>query len=125
MGRSAGRRVVVAGHGMAGARFVRRLAAWDPDARIAVYDTETRPGYNRLLLTGVLAGRHRPRDITTPAPPGVEVHAAVRLVAVNQISSPFGDQANPPSLAHLEVSVVFLPARSTTATVPASSRGKA
>jgi assimilatory nitrate reductase electron transfer subunit len=84
MGRSAGRRVVVAGHGMAGARFVRRLAAWDPDARIAVYDTETRPGYNRLLLTGVLAGRHRPRDITTPAPPGVDVHAGVRLVAVNR-----------------------------------------
>ena len=44
-------------------------------------------------------------------------------VAVNQTSSPEADQARPPSLAHLPVSVVFLPARSMTATVPASSSG--
>lgn len=84
MGRSVGRRVVVVGQGMAGARFVRRLAAWAPDVRITVYDTEPRPGYNRLLLTGVLAGRHRPEDISPPQVPGIDVHAGVHLVAVNR-----------------------------------------
>lgn len=86
MGREDGasRRVLVVGCGMAGARFVSRLTALNPDIRITVLDGELRPAYNRTLLTGVLAGHHRPEDIALPLPPGVDLRAGVRVVAVHR-----------------------------------------
>ncbi|WP_338899970.1 FAD-dependent oxidoreductase [Streptomyces sp. TG1A-60] len=86
MGREDGaaRRVLVVGCGMAGARFVRRLTALNPDVRIVVFDGEHRPAYNRPLLTGVLAGHHRPEDIALPLPPGIDLRAGVRVVAVRR-----------------------------------------
>ncbi|WP_226967238.1 NAD(P)/FAD-dependent oxidoreductase [Streptomyces phaeolivaceus] len=80
----AARRVLVVGCGMAGARFVTRLAALSPDVRITVLDGEDRPAYNRTLLTGVLAGHHRPDDIALPLPPGIDLRTGVRVVAVRR-----------------------------------------
>ena len=65
----AARRVLVVGCGMAGARFVGRLTALDPDIRITVLDGAHHPAYNRTLLTGVLAGRHRPASFHHPGTP--------------------------------------------------------
>ncbi|WP_237277247.1 NAD(P)/FAD-dependent oxidoreductase [Streptomyces caniscabiei] len=86
MGREDGaaRRVLVVGCGMAGARFAGRLTTLNPDIRITVLDGEHRPAYNRTLLTGVLAGHHRPEDIALPLPPGIDLRAGVRVTAVHR-----------------------------------------
>ena len=58
-------RVVVVGNGMAGARVVDELRALDPGGllQVTVLGEESVPAYNRVLLSEVLAGRHRPDDI--------------------------------------------------------------
>lgn len=58
-------RLVVVGNGMAGARLVEDILARDGDDRfeIAMFGDEPRGNYNRILLSGVLAGTHRPDDI--------------------------------------------------------------
>src|SRR4051812_27306719 len=63
------RRVVVAGHGMVGARFVEEVRRRDPKGvriRLTVLGAEPRPAYNRVLLSTVLAG-----GLSAPA---VELH---------------------------------------------------
>ncbi|MEV8631572.1 FAD-dependent oxidoreductase [Streptosporangium sp. NPDC051023] len=60
------RRVVIVGYGMAGARLAERVRARDPEGvRVAltVVGAESRPAYNRVLLSGVLAGTMAPADI--------------------------------------------------------------
>ena len=49
-------RIVVAGNGMAGTRFVQELRARDERARITVLGAERASAYNRVLLSSVLAG---------------------------------------------------------------------
>ena len=58
-------RLVVIGNGMAGARFVEEMTARDAHRRfqITVFGDEPHGNYNRILLSGVLAGTHRPEDI--------------------------------------------------------------
>jgi nitrite reductase (NADH) large subunit len=58
-------RVVVIGNGMAGARFVEELVARraHADLDIVMFGDEPYGNYNRILLSGVLAGTHDPRDI--------------------------------------------------------------
>ncbi|KUO15311.1 NAD(P)/FAD-dependent oxidoreductase [Streptomyces dysideae] len=87
------RRVLVVGCGMAGARFVRRLTALNPDVRITVFDGERHPAYNRPLLTGVLAGHYRSGDIALPLPPGIELRAGVRAGAVHRATRTVIDSA--------------------------------
>ncbi len=53
------RRIVVAGYGMVGARFVEELRRRDPDGRrvrVSVFGAEPHLAYNRVLLSTVLAG---------------------------------------------------------------------
>ena len=50
------RQVVVAGHGMAAARFAAELTARRRDIAVHVLGDEPRGGYNRVLLTTLLAG---------------------------------------------------------------------
>lgn len=58
------KRLVVVGNGMAGARLVEEVTARDPDAfDITVFGDEPYGNYNRILLSGVLAGTHDPKDI--------------------------------------------------------------
>ncbi|MFL6114396.1 MAG: FAD-dependent oxidoreductase, partial [Catenulispora sp.] len=63
-----GARVVVAGAGLAGHEFVRRLLA-DPafDGTITWHAGEPGRPYNRVLLTDLLAGLHTPEAISLPA----------------------------------------------------------
>jgi assimilatory nitrate reductase electron transfer subunit len=58
-------RIVVVGHGMAGARFVQELRARDPerDHEIVVLSAENEVAYNRILLSSVLAGALTPAEV--------------------------------------------------------------
>ncbi|AXB47171.1 FAD-dependent oxidoreductase [Amycolatopsis albispora] len=60
------RDVVVIGYGMAGARVAEEIRRRDPDgARVSltVIGAETHPAYNRVLLSGVVAGTMRPESV--------------------------------------------------------------
>src|SRR5215469_5722858 len=59
------RRLVVAGNGMAGARFVEEVVARGGRDRfdIVVFGDEPHGNYNRILLSSVLAGEYAPSDI--------------------------------------------------------------
>jgi NAD(P)H-dependent nitrite reductase large subunit len=59
-------RLVVVGNGMAGARVVEDLVAKGGSQMfdISVFGDEPHGNYNRILLSGVLAGTHRIDDIT-------------------------------------------------------------
>lgn len=57
-------RVVVIGNGMAGNRLVDELLAKDPDLDVTVFGSESRPAYNRILLSDVLAGKRPLNDVT-------------------------------------------------------------
>lgn len=58
-------RLVVVGNGMAGARLVEDLLAQGGGERyeIVVFGEEPYGNYNRILLSGVVAGTHDPQDI--------------------------------------------------------------
>jgi nitrite reductase (NADH) large subunit len=59
-------RLVVIGNGMAGLRTIEELLARAPDRYdIAVFGAEPQPGYNRILLSSVLAGEQEIDDIVT------------------------------------------------------------
>ena len=53
-------RIVVVGNGMAGARVATELSTMD----VTVLGAENHQAYNRILLSSVLAGKHRPHDIS-------------------------------------------------------------
>lgn len=63
-------RVVVIGNGMAGSRVVEEIRKSDPQrlVELTVIGSETHHSYNRILLSEVLAGRHRRDAITLAAP---------------------------------------------------------
>jgi nitrite reductase (NADH) large subunit len=84
------RRLMVIGNGMAGGRFVEDLLARGGADRfeITVFGEEAHGNYNRILLSSVLAGHHRPSDIfINPLPwykaHGVTLHAGVRVEAID------------------------------------------
>ena len=58
-------RLVVIGNGMAGARLVEEVLARQGQElfEIIVFGDEPYGNYNRILLSGVLAGTHDPKDI--------------------------------------------------------------
>ncbi len=55
-------KIVIVGFGMAGARLADELSR--SEAEVTVVGAETHPAYNRILLSSVLAGKHRPADIS-------------------------------------------------------------
>lgn len=84
------RRLVVIGNGMAGGRFVEELLARGAADRfdITMFGDEPHGNYNRILLSSVLAGHHRPADIfinslSWYAARGVTVHAGVRVESID------------------------------------------
>jgi nitrite reductase (NADH) large subunit len=84
------RRLVVVGNGMAGGRFVEDLLARGGGDRfeITVFGEEPHGNYNRILLSSVLAGHHRPSDIVINplswyAAQGVRLHAGVRVESLD------------------------------------------
>ena len=84
-------KLVVIGNGMAGARFVEELVARGGNHRydITVVGDENGGNYNRILLSGVLSGAHRPEDIfINPvrwyAANGVTLHTGVRVIGIDR-----------------------------------------
>lgn len=84
------RRLVVVGNGMAGARFVEDVVAKGGRTRfdIVVFGDEPCGNYNRILLSGVLAGTHRMDDIVINPlswyeANGVRLHAGHRAERID------------------------------------------
>ena len=84
-------RLVVVGNGMAGARLVEDVLARANGDRfdITMFGDEPYGNYNRILLSGVLAGAQQPEDIfINPldwyADNGVTLHAGVRRRAIDR-----------------------------------------
>jgi nitrite reductase (NADH) large subunit len=87
---TAPRRLVVVGSGMAGMRAVEEVRALAPDGLdITVFGAEPRGGYNRILLSPVLAGEMAFAEIVTHdrawyAANDVELIAGERVVAIDR-----------------------------------------
>lgn len=84
------RRLVVIGNGMAGARLVEDVLARGGSSLfdIVVFGDEPHGNYNRILLSGVLAGSHRRDDIVINPPSwyaanGVKLHAGTRVETID------------------------------------------
>jgi assimilatory nitrate reductase electron transfer subunit len=73
------RSVVVAGYGMAGARFAEEVLRRDPDGErvsLTILGEEEHMAYNRVLLSGVVAGSMKAEHVTLH---GTEWQSRVRL----------------------------------------------
>jgi assimilatory nitrate reductase electron transfer subunit len=82
------RQIVVVGNGMVGARFAEEVARLDPRGErvhVTVVGTEPHPAYNRVLLSGVVAGDYTPDQIRLPVPdtPGVTVRLGLTATALD------------------------------------------
>lgn len=79
-------RVVVIGHGMVGSRFAEELVAADPGAEVTVLGKEPVPAYNRVLLSGVVAGSTDPALLAMagPAHPRLRVLTGVAAVDIDR-----------------------------------------
>ena len=83
-------RLVVIGNGMAGARLVEDIIARDPDVfDITMFGDEPYGNYNRILLSGVLAGTHDAKDIfinplSWYEQSRVRLHAGVRVARIDR-----------------------------------------
>lgn len=77
-------RVVVVGNGMAGARLVEDLLRCDPTALVTVIGAESRPAYNRVLLSDVLAGKRRDDEIDLAGSAAAVRRLGVRVTTVDR-----------------------------------------
>ncbi|WP_344775486.1 FAD-dependent oxidoreductase [Nocardioides panacisoli] len=86
---TARRRLVVVGSGMAATRLVEELVAAGTDLRITVLGDEPAPPYNRILLSAVLEGTHRPEAITLRsaewyADHGIDLRLGARVLEIER-----------------------------------------
>jgi nitrite reductase (NADH) large subunit len=86
-------RLVVIGNGMAGARLVEDVLSRDGGALydIVIFGDEPYGNYNRILLSGVLAGTHDPKDIfinplSWYEQNNVKLHAGVRITEIDRVA---------------------------------------
>jgi len=82
-------RIVVVGNGMAATRLVESLVARGVREGITVLGDERHPPYNRILLSAVLEGTHRPSALTLRseqwyADHGVELRLGSRVVDLHR-----------------------------------------
>jgi len=89
-------RLVVVGNGMASARLVEELVARGLGPLVTVLGEERHPAYNRILLSAVLEGTHRPGALTLRPPEwyadhGVDLRLGVRVVDVHR-DRPHGER---------------------------------
>lgn len=87
---SGAHRLVIVGSGMAGARLAEEVLARDHERAfdIVMFGDEDGGSYNRILLSGVLAGTHAVADIETHsrswyASQGVTLHAGRHVAALD------------------------------------------
>ncbi len=83
------RRIVIVGSGMAATRLVEQLVARDADQHITVLSGEPHPPYNRILLSAVLEGTHRPEALTLRTPEwyaehGVDLRLGARVLEIDR-----------------------------------------
>jgi NAD(P)H-dependent nitrite reductase small subunit len=84
------RRLVVIGNGMAAQRAVEELLDLDPRAYdITVFGAEAQGGYNRVLLSPLLAGSKRMKDVLTHPPEwfserGIVMYGADPIVHIDR-----------------------------------------
>jgi nitrite reductase (NADH) large subunit len=85
------RKLVVIGNGMVGARLVEEVLARGGAERfdVTMFGDEPYGNYNRILLSGVLAGSHAPEDIFLNPLAWYErhrirLHAGVRVTAIDR-----------------------------------------
>ena len=78
--------VVIVGYGMAGARLAAELHARDRDLEIIAIGAEPHRAYNRILLSGVLAGKLAEPEVTLaePAGRGVALRLGVTVTAIDR-----------------------------------------
>ena len=86
-------KLVVVGNGMAGARFVEEVLSLGGQEQydITVFGEEPYGNYNRILLSGVLAGTHDPKDIfinplSWYEEHNITLHAGVRVIGIDRKS---------------------------------------
>jgi nitrite reductase (NADH) large subunit len=83
-------RLVVVGNGMVGLRTVEELLARPPQLYdITVFGAEQQPGYNRILLSSILAAERPVADIVTHPRPwydarGIALHAGDPVIAIDR-----------------------------------------
>src|SRR5262245_56745839 len=84
-------KLVVIGNGMGGARFVEELLSRGgrDQFEIVMFGDEPYGNYNRILLSGVLAGSHEPKEIfLNPlqwyTDNGITLHAGVRVESIDR-----------------------------------------
>lgn len=88
--RRARRRLVVIGDGIAATHTLEALLELAPQAHdITVFGAETRGGYNRVLLSNLLAGEKKEADIITHPPEwyrtrGIELHAGDAIESIDR-----------------------------------------
>jgi nitrite reductase (NADH) large subunit len=85
------KRLVVVGNGMAGARLVEEVLARGGGEKydIVMFGDEPHGNYNRILLSGILAGSHEVEDtfinpIEWYEDNGITLHAGVRVTDVDR-----------------------------------------
>ena len=81
---SGAERIVIVGGGMAASRLVELLVAGGHGGPITVLGDEPHAPYNRILLSAVLEGSHRPETLALREPgwyaaAGVDLRAGVRV----------------------------------------------
>ncbi len=86
-------RLVIIGNGMAGARLVEEVLARHGNElfEIIMFGDEPYGNYNRILLSGVLAGTHDPQDIfinplTWYEENNITLHAGKRVSAIDPVA---------------------------------------
>lgn len=123
---------MVIGHGMVGARFVEEVRRRDPDGErvsLTVLGAESRPAYNRVLLSTVLAGGLRPAMVALPVVDGVDLHTGVAATGIDRAARvvhaadgtthPYDDWSSPPAAGPGSLRATDSPTRPTVTCPPA------
>lgn len=78
--------VVIVGYGMAGSRLAAELRDRGPHIKVTVLGAERHRAYNRIMLSSVLAGKVRERDveITEAAGHGIDLRPGVAVTAIDR-----------------------------------------
>jgi nitrite reductase (NADH) large subunit len=84
-----GRSLVVVGNGMAGLACLDALLAREPSWQVSVFGDEPQLGYNRILLSTLLAGECASEDVITHdsvwyAARGIALHTGTRVTAIDR-----------------------------------------
>ncbi|KXK63642.1 FAD/NAD(P)-binding oxidoreductase [Micromonospora rosaria] len=79
-------RIVIVGHGMAGARLAADLLGHPGDRKITVLGAEPHRAYNRIMLSTLLAGKIDEPDVelTEAAGHGVDVRTGVAVTGIDR-----------------------------------------